>query len=77
MGRNALLILTGLFNVIHAFTHIIQFIQSLFLFNLSLTKHEHNSFIDELLHNPYLSLIWAIIGIVSLIVGIKDIINKK
>ena len=77
MKRNILLITTGLFNLIHAFTHVIQFVQSLFLFKLSVSEHEEHSFLDELLHNPYLSLIWATIGIVSLVVGIKDMIHHK
>lgn len=63
MKRSALVAISvGLLNLIHGGTHLIQFIQSVVLIEYA---HLHDESI-------YGSLLWAFIGIVSLIVGVKD-----
>lgn len=77
-GKSIFLISVGVLNLLHGLTHIIQFIQSVFLISYSIEKHNHHeSQIDSILHNPIMSLIWAIIGIISLIFGIKDYRHHK
>lgn len=71
-NKSLFLISVGILNLLHGLTHIIQFIQSIFLVTYSLEPHEYHSAIDRLMHNPFLALLWAIIGIISLIIGIKD-----
>jgi uncharacterized membrane protein len=73
--RSLLFIGLGTINLLHAGLHIIQFIQSLFLVSMSVEHHHHHhdeSFLETLLHNPIFALIWGIIGILTLIIGIKD-----
>ena len=68
------LISIGILNFLHGLMHILQFVQSLFLIGYSMEKHdhEHHSFIEHVLHNPILAFVWAIIGIITLVIGIKD-----
>jgi uncharacterized membrane protein len=73
--RSLLFIGLGTINLLHAGLHIIQFIQSLFLVSMSVENHHHHhdvSFLETLLHNPIFALIWGIIGVITLIIGIKD-----
>jgi hypothetical protein len=77
MKKIILLISVGVLNTIHALTHIIQFIQSMFLLSTSLHTHETDSVVDNILHSPYLTILWGVIGITSLVVGIKDFIHHK
>lgn len=60
----------------HGLLHIIQFIQSMILLNYSTVEEDH-SFIEEMIHNPIFSLIMGIVGITTLIIGIKDYIHHK
>lgn len=62
----------GLFNLIHSFLHIIQFVQSILLVHSSINEHDHNGFIDKILHNPIFAVLWGIIGIFTLLIGVKD-----
>lgn len=73
-----ILIGVGLLNLLHASLHIIQFIQSIILVKESVSNHNHDeSFIDSLLHNPYFAILWGLIGISTLIIGIKDYKHHK
>jgi len=74
MKKTFLLISMGVLNLLHGLTHLIQFIQSIFLINYSI--HEESP-INEILHNPLIALTWAVIGLVSLIIGIKDYLHHK
>ena len=77
MKKYIALISVGIFNTLHASIHIIQFIQSMLLLSTNLEKHEHDSFIEALLHNPILNIIWAIVGLFTLYLGIKDYLHHK
>lgn len=55
------LVLVGVLNLIHGGLHLIQVIQSLVL----LQNSDHHE-------NPWLSVLWFIVGIVSIVIGIKD-----
>jgi hypothetical protein len=72
-NRSTALIGSGLLNVIHAGTHIVQFVQSLFLISYS-EGGGHN---HDWLHNPWMSLVWGLVGISTLILGIKDYKHHK
>lgn len=70
-------LLLGIFNVIHALFHLIQFIQSMLLLSVSFEEHENESLIEHILHNPFVNFIWLSIGIISLYLGIKDYLHHK
>lgn len=72
MRKYWILIGAGGLNLLHGLLHIFQFIQSLFLIGQS-----HNEYLDGLLHNPLLSLVWAIVGLSTLIIGIRDFKHHK
>ncbi len=75
MKKSSILIGLGSLNLIHGILHIIQFIQSLLLVNSSISE-EHTG-LDAILHSPILSIIWAIIGLITLYIGIKDFRHHK
>ena len=70
INKSTILIGIGSLNLIHGVLHILQFIQSVLL--VSTSVNEKHSGIDSFLHSPVLSVIWAIIGLVTLYIGIKD-----
>lgn len=76
-NKSILLISMGFLNLLHGLTHIVQFIQSVFLISYTVEQEHHHSWIDNILHSPILAVIWAIIGIVSLIIGIRDYKHHK
>lgn len=67
----------GIVNLIHASLHIIQFIQSMFLLTVSVQKHENETGLDKIMHNPIFAFIWAGIGFITIYIGIKDFIHHK
>lgn len=62
----------GVLNLLHGLTHIVQFVQSIFLITYS-SSCDHGSW----LHHPAFSFLWAFIGISSLIIGIRDYRHHK
>jgi ABC-type dipeptide/oligopeptide/nickel transport system permease component len=73
-----ILIGVGVMNFLHAILHILQFVQSLILVKTSISdSHHSDSILDSLLHNPYFAFLWAIIGIATLWIGIKDYKHHK
>jgi ABC-type long-subunit fatty acid transport system fused permease/ATPase subunit len=63
----------GILNLLHGLMHIFQFLQSMLLLSASVHEsHDHSSWIDEVMHNPWMALVWAIIGVLTLYIGIKD-----
>jgi hypothetical protein len=66
MRKSTLLIGLGTINLLHALTHLIQFLQSLLLVSGS-TDWAHDIF-----ESPIFGFIWAIVGLFTLWVGIKD-----
>lgn len=77
MKKYITLISLGVFNTLHASIHVIQFIQSMLLLSTNLEEHKSESMIEHLLHNPILNIIWAIVGIFTLYLGIKDYLHHK
>jgi len=75
MKKSLIIISVGLLNLVHGLFHVIQFIQSMLLVAYS-SDHSHvgedDSWIDVIMHSPIFAIFWAIIGIVTLIIGIKD-----
>lgn len=61
--KSLLLIGLGSINILHAGLHIVQFVQSLML----VSKSAHSD-----TDNPWWSLLWAVVGLLTLYVGIKD-----
>lgn len=74
MKRSLILISVGLLNFLHGMFHIIQFFQSILLVAYSLEKDNNHEegVISKILHHPLFALLWAIVGIFTLIIGIKD-----
>lgn len=66
-----LLILTGL----HSLSHVIQFIQSVLLISHGILENSHHAH-DVWFNNPYFNIFWGIVGVASLIIGLKNIKSK-
>lgn len=68
--KSLLLIGLGSINILHASLHLLQFIQSIILVvNSQATPCENET---GLLHNPIFNLVWAVVGLLTLYVGIRD-----
>jgi hypothetical protein len=68
--KSITLISLGSLNFIHGILHVIQFFQSMIM----ATSHSHShGFFDT----PVFAFIWAILGFVSLWIGIKDFKHHK
>ena len=76
MKKSTNLIGLGSLNFIHGILHILQFIQSVLLVSSSF-KEDHHTGLDAVLHSPILSIVWAIIGLITLYIGIKDFRHHK
>jgi hypothetical protein len=74
MYKKILLIGSGFLNLIPAGTHLIQFLQSIFLITYN-QEHHHDH--DDWLHHPMFGLVWGIVGITTLYIGIKDFIHHR
>ena len=75
MKKHIVLISVGVLNVLHGSFHIVQFIQSMFFVAYASHDHSHShedNFIESVMHNPIFALIMGIIGILTLVIGIKD-----
>jgi len=80
MKKSLILISVGVLNFLHGMFHVIQFIQSMLLVAYSTDNshcQEHQSWIDKLMHSPVFAIIWAIIGILTLVIGVKDYRHHK
>jgi hypothetical protein len=78
MKRSLILISVGVLNFLHGMFHIIQFIQSMILVAYSVENtHNHDSWFDKVMHSPVFAIIWAFVGILTLIIGIKDYRHHK
>ena len=81
LSKSMVLIGLGLINLLHAGLHILQFIQSMILVRASSfgpkVKHVDKNLIDNMLHSPYFAVLWAIVGLFTLVIGIKDFIHHR
>lgn len=78
MKKHILLISVGLMNVLHGSFHIVQFIQSMFFVAYATHEHHHDEgLIEKIMHNPIFALVMGIIGIITLVIGIKDYRHHK
>lgn len=78
MKKSLVLISVGVLNLVHGLVHLIQFVQSILLFSYSVKHDGHDEgWLDSLMHNPFVSLLWAVIGLVTLVIGIKDYRHHK
>jgi hypothetical protein len=75
MKKSIILISVGLLNTIHGSFHIIQFIQSMMLVAYVTNHNEEHHGIDRIMHHPIFALVMGIIGIATLIIGVKDYIH--
>ena len=78
--KSIVLIGLGVINLLHASLHILQFIQSVILVKAASfgPKIQHKSgFIDTLTHSPYFAILWAFVGLFTLVIGIKDFIHHR
>jgi len=78
MKKHIVLISVGVLNVLHGSFHIVQFIQSMFFVAYASHDHAHGEgFIEQVMHNPIFALIMGIVGILTLVIGIKDYRHHK
>lgn len=71
MKKIILIITLGVINTLHGLLHIIQFIQSMLL------ASGHNEHIESIMENPIFSILMGVIGIITLVIGIRDYIHHK
>lgn len=79
MKKSLVLISVGLLNFLHGIFHIIQFIQSMILVAYSTESHHehyHTTF-EKVIHHPTFAILWAIIGVMTLVIGIRDYRHHK
>jgi hypothetical protein len=81
MRKTLIIISLGMFNLLHASLHLIQFIQSLALISVSSFGKKHtcteHSIFEEIIHNPVLNILWGLVALITLYIGIKDFIHSK
>ena len=77
LKKALVLIGVGLLNVFHSILHFIQFFQSMLLFHSSVNEHDHDNFIDSIMHSPIFAILWGGLGVFTLYLGIIDLKNKK
>ena len=65
----------GVFNILHASTHLLQAIQSFGLIYYSHDQHEHHH--DNILYHPVLQILYFLIGVFTLYIGVKDFIHHR
>jgi predicted membrane protein len=79
--KSFIIIGLGVLNILHASLHIFQFVQSFMLVKASIelqdTPTNHSGLFSDLLHSPYFTIVWALVGILTLYIGIKDFIHHK
>jgi len=76
MKKHVLLISVGVLNTFHGAFHIIQFIQSMLLVAYATEQHD-DTFIEKIMHSPVFALVMGIVGILTLVIGIKDYIHHR
>jgi uncharacterized membrane protein len=77
MRRSLLLLGGSVVNLIHFSTHIVQFVQSMLLIEGASHLHEDESALEHVLHHPLMMGLWGLIGLVSFVIGVKDVIHHK
>lgn len=80
MKKHFVLISVGILNLLHGSFHIIQFIQSMFFVAYATHDHDHNhdnGIIEKIMHNPIFALVMGLVGILTLVIGIKDYRHHK
>jgi hypothetical protein len=76
--KHLAIISLGLLNFLHGSLHVAQFIQSMLLVSYSVGHHhEPEGFIDGVMHSPLFGLSMGLIGLITLIIGVKDYIHHK
>jgi hypothetical protein len=84
MRKYITIISLGVVNILHASLHILQAVQSFLLVN-STPRHFGEKYMmgveapiwSQILHSPYFSVVWAVIGIFTLYIGVKDFIHHR
>jgi len=81
LKKSMILIGLGVINLLHAGLHILQFIQSMILVRAASfgpkVEHVDKNAIDTMLHSPYFAILWAFVGLFTLVIGIKDFIHHR
>jgi hypothetical protein len=75
MLRSITILTVGFLNIVHAGFHILQFVQSMFMFSYSLSGEDN--WAHRLIENPYMSIVWGTIGLLTIYIGWKDFKHHK
>lgn len=78
--KSVVIIGLGVINLLHAGLHILQFIQSMLLVKAASfgPKVVHSKgILNDMLHSPYFAILWAIVGIFTLVIGVRDFIHHR
>lgn len=76
MKSYKVIIFVGILNVLHGAIHIFQFVQSALLTYYSM-NHKGDSWIGKLMENPWMALVWGLLGIITLYIGYNDYKHHK
>lgn len=78
-SKSLLLVSAGLFNILHALLHVLQVFQSFYLTHsvLSSTCGHSDNLVEKILHSPYAAILWVIVGLSTLVIGVRDFIHHK
>lgn len=72
------IILLGILNILHGLSHGLQLIQSLLLASYSLSGiHDESNWYHSLMENPYMGIVWLLVGVSTVYLGIKDFKHHK
>lgn len=75
MKKYRTLIFLGAINILHASLHLFQALQSFFLFSYA-TNHKEN-WVHKLMENPYMAIVWGVLGVLTLYLGWRDYQHHK
>lgn len=75
MKRYSTLIFLGVLNIVHAATHIFQFVQSMFLMSYSITHKE--TWFHHAMESPWMGVLWGLLGVLTLYLGVRDYRHHK
>lgn len=78
MKKYSRLVFLVALNLIHASMHVFQAIQSLVLMSYSINHKPHEeTWVHKVLENPWMSIVWFLILILTVYTGIKDFKHHK
>ncbi len=77
MKKVTSLVLLGILNIIHGFSHLLQLVQSLFMASYSLGNNKEDNWYHNMMESSWMGFIWLIVGGLTIYLGIRDFKHHK